>query len=95
MILYLVSVPGEVKYPTRGGGGGICKLSSTPNSEINHSCVRHTMGCLEYLTKKKSCLAVLLAHMYQHPLTVGVSSRLMKSIELANMTSAEIDAKVN
>ena len=49
---YLVSMPGEVKDPTRGY---MCNLSWTPHSNLekdnslkNHSCVSPKMGCLEY-----------------------------------------------
>ena len=40
-----VSIPGEVRSRM---GGQMCNLSWTPNSEINHSCVSHRMGCLEH-----------------------------------------------
>ena len=44
---YLVSMPGEVKYPTQE----MCNLSWTPPNPQNHSCVSPKMGCLEYTFK--------------------------------------------
>ena len=48
--LYLVFMPGEVKYPT---SLEMCNLSWTPHSSlednyVNHSCVNPKMGCLQY-----------------------------------------------
>ena len=44
---YLVSMPGEVKYPTQGVDRRIpCRGLHT---SLNHSCVSPKMGCLEYL----------------------------------------------
>ena len=49
---YLVSMPGEVKYPTQSALE-MCNLSWTPHSSLekdnslNHSCVSSKMGCLE------------------------------------------------
>ena len=52
---YLVSMPGEVKYPTQGVN--VYNLSWTPHSSLekdnslNHSCVSPSMDCftgLEY-----------------------------------------------
>ena len=40
--LYLVSMPGEVKYPTQGK---MCNLPWTPQLWNNHSYVNPTMGC--------------------------------------------------
>ena len=44
--LYLVSMPGEVKYPTQGVNRQIpCRGLHT---SLNHSCVSPKMSCLEY-----------------------------------------------
>ena len=43
-----VSMPGEVKDPMGGGGGGKCITSRGLNTEVNHSCISTRMGCLEY-----------------------------------------------
>ena len=47
---YLVSMPGEVKYPTRGNCVTCCGLHILEKdiSEINHSCVSRIMSCFEY-----------------------------------------------
>ena len=46
---YLVSMPGEVKYPTQGVNVypivGSCLMKA---NSLNHSSVSHSMGCLEY-----------------------------------------------
>ena len=49
---YMVSMPGEVKYPTQGVNRQIlCRalhVTLEKDNSLNHSCVSPKMGCLEY-----------------------------------------------
>ena len=55
--LYLVTMPSDIKYPTHWVNGKMCNLWWTPNSEINHFLVSHTIAFLECPADNSKCRA--------------------------------------
>ena len=51
---YIVPMPGEIKCPAKVGKMLLVAdfiVLEKDNSEVNHSCVSPTMGCLECISK--------------------------------------------